>query len=42
MAWRNDGNYSIYNNLAERSIRPLTVQRKNSMMFGSEKALAGL
>ena len=42
MAWRNDGNYSIDNNLAERSIRPLTVQRKNSMMFGSEKALAGL
>ena len=36
MAWRNDGNYSIDNNLAERSIRPLTVQRKNSMMFGSE------
>ena len=35
MAWRNDGNYSIDNNLAERSIRPLTVQRKNSMMFGS-------
>lgn len=33
MAWRYDGNYSIDNNLAERSIRPLTVQRKNSMMF---------
>lgn len=39
MAWRNDGNYSIDNNLAERSIRPLTVQRKNSMMFGSEKGV---
>ena len=39
MAWRNDGNYSIDNNLAERSIRPLTVQRKNSLMFGSEKGV---
>lgn len=39
MAWRNDGNYSIDNNLAERSIRPLTVQRKNSIMFGSEKGV---
>lgn len=25
IAWRNDGNYSIDNNLAERSIRPLAV-----------------
>ena len=39
MAWRNDGNYSIDNKLAERSIRPLTVNRKNSMMFGSEKGV---
>lgn len=27
MGWRNDGNDSIDNNLAERNIRPLTVQR---------------
>lgn len=39
MAWRNDGNYSIDNNLAERSIRPITLQRKTSLMFGSSKGV---
>ena len=37
IAYRNDGNYSIDNNLAERSIRPMTVLRKNIMMYGSSK-----
>lgn len=37
VAYRNDGNYSIDNNLAERSIRPMTVLRKNIMMYGSSK-----
>jgi hypothetical protein len=34
-AYRNDGNYSIDNLPAERAIRPMTVQRKNSLFFGS-------
>ncbi|MBE6283177.1 MAG: IS66 family transposase [Mediterranea massiliensis] len=33
--YRNDGNYTIDNSLAERSIRPLTVERKNSLFFCS-------
>lgn len=37
VAYRNDGSYSIDNNLAERSIRPMTVLRKNIMMYGSSK-----
>lgn len=37
VAYRKDGNYSIDNNLAERSIRPMTVLRKNIMMYGSSK-----
>lgn len=37
VAYRNDGNYSIDNNLAERIIRPMTVLRKNIMMYGSSK-----
>lgn len=32
---RNDGKYTIYNMAAERAIRPMTVQRKNSLFFGS-------
>ena len=30
-----DGRYSIYNSLAERTLRPMTVERKNSLTFGS-------
>ncbi len=33
--YRNDGNYTIDNSLAERCIRPLTVERKNSLFFCS-------
>ena len=32
-----DGNYDIDNTLAERMIRPLAGQRKNSLFFGSHK-----
>lgn len=39
MAWRHDGNYSIDNNIAERSIRPITLQRKSSLLFGSSKGV---
>ncbi len=30
-----DGRYSIDNTLAERTLRPMTVERKNSLAFGS-------
>jgi hypothetical protein len=30
-----DGRYSIDNSLAERTLRPMTVERKNSLTFGS-------
>ncbi|MBE6283193.1 MAG: hypothetical protein E7098_02485 [Mediterranea massiliensis] len=33
--YRNDENYAIDNSLAEQSIRPLTVERKNSLFFCS-------
>jgi hypothetical protein len=33
--YRNNGDYTIDNLAAERAIRPLTVQRKNSLFFGS-------
>ena len=36
-AYRNDGEYAIDNMAAERAIRPMTVQRKNSLFFGSTK-----
>lgn len=39
MAWRNYGNYSIDNNIVERSIRPIFLQRKSSLMFGSTKGV---
>ena len=32
-----DGEYTIDNNLAERCIRPLANERKNSLFFGSDK-----
>ena len=38
-AYRNDGEYSIDNMAAERAIRPITVQRKNSLFFGSVKGI---
>ena len=36
-AYTNNGRYSIDNNIAERCIRPLTGERKNSLFFGSHK-----
>lgn len=33
--YRKDGRYSIDNSLAKRTIRPMTVERKNSLTFGS-------
>lgn len=35
--YQNDGEYTIDNNLAERFIRPLANERKNSLFFGSHK-----
>lgn len=35
LAYRNDGEYSIDNMAAERAIRMITVQRKNSMFFAT-------
>lgn len=37
MAYRNDGRYCIDNSIAERSIRTLTIERKNKMAFGSHQ-----
>lgn len=37
MAYRNAGRYCIDNSIAERSIRTLTIDRKNKMAFGSHK-----
>lgn len=34
-AYRNHGEYSIDNTVAERAIRPIIVQRKNSIFFRS-------
>ncbi|WP_410489697.1 IS66 family transposase [Bacteroides finegoldii] len=36
-AYLNDGSYSIDNSIAERSIRPLAGERKNSLFFGSDR-----
>lgn len=38
-SYRNDGECSIDNMAAERAIRPITVQRKNSLFFGSVKGI---
>ena len=38
-AYRNDSEYSIDNMAIERAIRPITVQRKNSLFFGSMKGI---
>ena len=35
--YRNDGHYTIDNSLAERSIRPMTLERKNSLFFCSKE-----
>lgn len=37
--YRHDGHYTIDNMLAERSIRPFTVKRKNSLFFSSEDGI---
>lgn len=34
-----DGEYSIDNNICERNIRPVTVERKNSLSFASEEGI---
>lgn len=39
MAYRHDGRYEIDNSVAERSIHPLTIERKNSLFFGSHKGV---
>lgn len=36
-AYTNNGRYSIDNNIAERNIRLLSSERKNSLFFGSHK-----
>ena len=36
-AYLNDSSYSIDNSIAERFIRPLIGERKNSLFFGSDK-----
>lgn len=36
-AYLKDGNYSIDNSIAERFIRPLAGERKNSLFFGCDK-----
>ena len=36
-AYRNDGEYKIDNLVAERTIRNMTIQRKNSLFFCSDK-----
>ena len=39
MKYREDGDYSIDNNIAERKVRPFIVDRKNTMTFGSEEGI---
>ena len=39
MKYREDGEYSIDNNIAEKNVRPFTVDRKNTMTFGSEEGI---
>ena len=36
-AYLKDGRYSIDNSIAERFIRPLAGERKNSLFFGSNR-----
>lgn len=37
MAYRKNGRYSIDNNIAERFIKPLVNERKNSLFYGSDR-----
>lgn len=37
MAYRNNGRYSIDNNMAERFMKPLANERKNSYFYGSDR-----
>lgn len=37
MAYRNDGRYSIDNNIAERFMKPFANERKNSLFYGSDR-----
>lgn len=37
--YRDDGRFTIDNVLAERAIRPFTVERKNSLFFSSEDGI---
>lgn len=39
MKHRENREYSIDNNIVERNVRPFTVDRKNTMTFGSEEAI---
>ena len=39
MEYRENREYSIDNNIAERNVRPFTVDRKNTMTFGSEEGI---
>ena len=39
LKYRKDGRYTIDNMLAERSVRPFTVKRKNSLFFSSEDGI---
>ena len=36
-AYSHEGSYSIDNSIAERFIRPLACERKNSLFLGSDK-----
>lgn len=39
LAYRNDGEYSLDSMTVERVIRPIAVQRKNNLFFGSVKVI---
>ena len=39
MEYRENREYSIGNNIVERNVRPFTVDRKNTMTFGSEEGI---
>ena len=39
MEYRENREYSIDNNIVERNVRPFTVDRKNTMTFGSEEGI---
>ena len=39
MEYRENREYSIDNNIAEKNVRPFTVDRKNTMTLGSEEGI---